>query len=71
MIGENRMSNPLTNAKVTLIGINGNAFSILGTLRKAILKSDHPELVEQFISEATSGNYDHLLATCFKYAEVN
>ena len=61
---------PLTNAVVKLIGENGNAFAILGRVRHGILHSDRPELADDFISEATSGDYDHLLATCMRYVSV-
>ena len=61
---------PLTNAVVKLIGENGNAFAILGRVRRGILHSDHPELADEFIMEATSGDYDHLLATCLRYVTV-
>ncbi len=65
------MSAPLTNAVVNLVGKDGNAFNILGLVRRGIQKSDHPELVDEFLKEAMSGDYDHLLATCMKYVEVN
>ena len=61
---------PLTNAVVKLIGENGNAFAILGRVRRGILHSDRPELADEFIMEATSGDYDHLLATCMRYVTV-
>ena len=61
---------PLTNAVVKLIGENGNAFAILGRVRRGILCSDHPELADKFVMEATSGDYDHLLATCMRYVTV-
>lgn len=61
---------PLTNAVVKLIGEDGNAFAILGRVRRGILRSDHPELADEFIMEATSGDYDHLLATCMRYVTV-
>lgn len=61
---------PLTNAVVKLIGENGNAFAILGLVRRGILRSDRPELADEFIMEATSGDYDHLLATCMRYVTV-
>ena len=61
---------PLTDAVVKLIGENGNAYAILGRVRRGILCSDHPELADAFITEATSGDYDHLLATCMRYVTV-
>lgn len=61
---------PLTNAVVQLTGTSGNAFAILGHVRRAILLSDHPDLADAFMREATDGDYDHLLATCMRYVRV-
>lgn len=61
---------PLTDAVVRLVGEDGNAFAILGRVRRAILRSNHPELADDFIQEATSGDYNHLLATCMRYVTV-
>ena len=63
-------STPLTDAVVKLVGEDGNAFDILGRVRREILKSNHPELVDPFFNEATAGDYDHLLATCLRYVTV-
>jgi hypothetical protein len=62
---------PLTDAVVKLTGQDGNAFNLLGLVRKAILTSNQPELADAFMSDATSGDYDHLLQTCMRYVEVN
>lgn len=64
------MNTPLTDAVVVLTGTDGNAFAILGKVRRAILRSNHPELADDFIAEATAGDYDALLCTCFKYITV-
>lgn len=64
------MNEPLTNATVQLVGEDGNAFFILAKVQKAIKKSDKPELAEEFIKEAMSGDYNHLLQTCMKYVNV-
>ena len=61
---------PLTNAIVELSSKDGNAFLILGLVRRAILQSDKSELAAQFIEEATAHDYDHLLMTCAKYVTI-
>jgi len=61
---------PLTDAVVQLSGQDGNAFAILGRVRRAILKSNRPELAAQFCEEAMSGDYDHVLVTCMRYVDV-
>jgi hypothetical protein len=61
---------PLTNATVQLTGEDGNAFAILARVSRAIRRSNHPELAESFLQEATAGDYDHLLVTCMRYVTV-
>jgi len=61
---------PYTDAVVQLTGIDGNAFSIIGLVRRSILRSNHPELAAAFMQEVTQGDYDHLLQTCMRYVSV-
>jgi len=55
---------------VKLVGEDGNAFSILGRASKEMRvvgwKKDE---IDQFMNEATSGDYDHLLRTVIKYCD--
>jgi hypothetical protein len=51
-----------------LIGEDGNAFAILGAARKVALKNKMDWAAIQ--TEATSGDYDHLLQTMTKYFDV-
>jgi len=61
------MSKPV----LKLVGEDGNAFNILGKAqREARAAGCDEETINQFMSEATSGDYDHLLQTCMKYFEV-
>lgn len=59
------------DVKVQLVGRDGNAFVILGAVRRA-LKSHgvKQQEIEAFSDEATSGNYDQLLATCARWVSV-
>lgn len=52
-----------------LTKIDSNAFSILGTVRKALVKAGHPEKAKEFMERATKGNYDQLLATAMDYID--
>jgi hypothetical protein len=61
---------PLTDAVVKLTGQDGNAFNVLAVVRKAVLKSNRPDLADDFMREATQHDYDHLLRTCMRYVEV-
>ena len=60
-----------TNVKVNLVGNSGNAFAILGAVSKALKKAGHIDLAKEFMEEATSGDYNHLLATAMDYVEVS
>ena len=49
---------------MNLVGVDGNAFVILGTFRKKALRAGYTkEQTEAVITHATSGDYDHLLQT--------
>jgi hypothetical protein len=57
--------------EVELIGTDSNAFSILGRVKRALRKHKVPlEDIDKFMEEATSGDYNHLLATVQEYVEV-
>lgn len=60
------------DVKVTLIGEDGNAFSIIGLVRKALRRADVPAAeITEFSDEAMSGDYDHLLQTCMLWVDVS
>jgi hypothetical protein len=50
--------------KMELVGLDGNAFAIMGTWRSNALRQGwSQEEVRAVLKEAQSGDYDHLLAT--------
>lgn len=56
---------------VQLVGLDGNAFSILGRCRAAMKRAHLPEAeINEFTKEAVSGDYNHLLATCVEWFNV-
>lgn len=58
--------------KVKLTGYDGNAFAILGRVKRALREAKVPqEEQDKFMQEATSGSYDHLLQTCMSWVEVS
>ena len=60
-----------TGIKVRLIGEDGNAFHVLGKVRAALRRAGKSqEFIEAFTKEATSGDYNHLLATVTEVVEV-
>jgi len=66
------MKPPVKKPKVVLIGEDGNAFAILGRVSKALRNAGaDQEYINQFRNEATSEDYDHLLATVMEYVDVH
>ena len=60
-----------SHVEVKLIGLSNNAFHIIGAVRKALIRAGASKLeIELFTEEATSGNYDHLLATVQRWVTV-
>ena len=60
-----------TGIRVKLVGEDGNAFAILGRVRQALRRGgESREFIEAFTKEATSGDYNHLLATVMEVVEV-
>jgi hypothetical protein len=58
--------------KVQLVGNDGNAFSILGNCKTAAKKAGlTKKQIDEFLNEAMSGDYSHLLGTCMEYFEVD
>ena len=57
--------------RVKPVGTDGNAFAILGQGRQALKQAGVPaDEVKAFLDEATSGDYQHLLATCLRWVEA-
>lgn len=56
---------------VQLTGTDGNAMSLIGTVRRALRAygASADELVE-FVDDAMSGDYNHVLSTCAEWVEV-
>ena len=65
------MKGPVTKPTVELIGQDGNAFSIMGRVKKALFRAGaDKEYIDQYLSETTSGDYDHLLVVSMEYVDV-
>ena len=60
-----------TEIKVKMVGEDGNAFAILGRCRQALARARRLDLWDEFHKEATSADYNHLLATVCDYFEVD
>lgn len=56
---------------VKLLGTDGNAFSLIGKVRRAIEKSEGREVAKAFTSEAMDkGSYDELLTFLMETVDV-
>ena len=60
------------NVRVRLVGEDGNAWAILGRVNAALQHAgiDKAER-DAFFAEATSGDYDHLLATVIRWVAAS
>ena len=62
---------PKYSVSVPLIGQDGNAFAILGSVQRALRKAGaSKEEINQYMQEAMSGDYNHLLSTTMDWVEV-
>lgn len=62
---------PKTDVTVKLVGEDGNAFAILGRVQKEMRRNKVPkEVIDAYLAEATSGDYDHLLRVTMDYVDV-
>ena len=65
------MKGPLTKPTVKLVGEDGNAFAIMGSVKKALRRAGaDQEYIDRYLNAATSGDYDHLLVVSMGYVDV-
>lgn len=56
---------------VAMVGEDGNAFAILGRVRRAMRRAGVDDAdIARFSTEAMADDYDHLLATVLRWVEV-
>lgn len=56
---------------IPLVGEDGNAFSILGRVQRIMKRNGLHDEIENFRTEATSGDYDNLLRTVMAWFSVD
>lgn len=67
--GYNNSMESKPNLKI--VGEDGNAFNILGLARRSATKAGwSKDKVDKYMTEAMSGDYNHLLATTAKYFNI-
>lgn len=58
--------------EVQLSGTDGNSFVLIGRVARALKRGGvSPKVIEEFRTEATSGDRDHLLQTCMDWVDVS
>ena len=66
------LKQPKYNIQVQLSGADGNAYNLLAIVRRALKRANVPQAeVDEFMAEATSSDYDHLLQTCMRWVSVS
>ncbi len=61
---------PARKPRVRLVGEDGNAYSILGRVRRALREAGaSTEYIERYTAQATASDYDHLLAVTMEHIE--
>lgn len=56
--------------RFTLVGVDGNAFSIMGYTANALRKAGLKDKADEMYDRATSGDYYNLIAVCDEYVEM-
>jgi hypothetical protein len=60
------------NIGVNLMGVDGNAFSLIGSVSDALRRGGvSRDIISEFRQEATSGDYDNVLATIGKWVRID
>ena len=60
----------ISGIEVQITGYDGNANSIMGRVRRALIKGGRRDLVDEYLKESKEGDYDHLLRTAMKYTDA-
>lgn len=56
--------------KYSLVGVDGNAYAVMGYTAKALKREGLRDKVDQMRNEAMSGDYNNLLSVCIKYVDM-
>lgn len=56
--------------KYCLVGVDGNAYAVMGYTARALKNEGLGNLVEEMHQKATSGDYNNLLCVCMDYVDM-
>lgn len=57
-------------SKYTLVGVDGNAYAIMGYTSAALKREGLGNLEDEMLKKATSGDYSNLIAVCAEYVQM-
>lgn len=57
-------------SRFTLVGVDGNAFSVMGYTANALKRAGLRDRVNEMYERATAGDYYNLIAVCDEYVEM-
>lgn len=57
-------------AKYSLVGVDGNAYSLMGYTARALRNEGLRNLEKEMTSKATSGDYYNLIRVCDEYLDM-
>ena len=60
----------VTGLALPMVGLDGNAFSVIGRARAVLRRNGMADRIEDFTKAATSGDYQQLIATCCEWFDV-
>lgn len=56
--------------KYSLVGVDGNAFAIMGYTARALKQTGHGDLVDEMYRQAMAGDYWNMVIVCNKYIDI-
>lgn len=56
-------------SKYDLVGVDGNAYAIMGYVSRALKVEGLRDLVDEYHTKATSGDYNNLICVSMDYLE--
>lgn len=54
----------------TLVGVDGNAYMVMGYTARALRETGHTDLIKKMYDEAMSSDYNNLLRVCIHYVDI-
>lgn len=65
------LEKPFVKPRCQLVGIDGNVFNILGTVRRSLIRAGYKNKADELMAKTKQfKSYDEALATCMEYVDV-